>query len=240
MEMTKRLGTSIVGCLLAVLAATGCNSTKVTQREQLVKEPLPRPANIYIQDFATTASEVPADSTLARTFTVESMPQTPEQLAAGKQLGADIAAQLAQQISAMGMPARRMTPGATPRVNDIVIRGYLVSIDEGSTAKRVAIGFGSGSSELRTVVEGFQVTANGMRKLGSGSVSSASGKSPGGAMGAAVFVATANPAGLIVSSGMKAYGETSGSAQLEGRAKATSKEVADVLKQRFKEQGWIE
>jgi len=38
---------------------------------------------------------------------------------------------------------------------------------------------------------------------------------------------------------MKAYGEVSGSSEVEGRAKATAKEIADVLKQRFQQQGWI-
>jgi hypothetical protein len=139
----------------------------------------------------------------------------------------------------MGIPGTRMTPGVTPRPNDIVIRGYLVSIEEGSKAKRVAIGFGAGSSELRTVVEGFQVTASGMRKIGGGAVNSGSSKGPGGLAGAAVSLAVSNPAGFIVSSGMKVYGEASGSAQIEGRAKATSKEIAEVLKRRFQEQGWI-
>lgn len=239
MNMKKRFGASIACCLLAALAATGCNSTKVTQQETVVRGPLARPANVYIYDFAATASDVPADSMLARNFTVEATPQTPEQVAAGKQLGADIATQLAGQMTAMGMPAQRVTSATKPRINDIVIRGYLVSIDEGNKTKRVAIGFGSGSSDLRTVVEGFQVTKDGLRRLGGGTVDSTSGKSPGGALGAAVVVATANPAGLIVSSGVKVYGETSGSAKLEGRAKATSEEIAEVLKKRFQEQGWI-
>jgi hypothetical protein len=38
---------------------------------------------------------------------------------------------------------------------------------------------------------------------------------------------------------MKVYGEESGSSKVEGRAKATAKEIADVLKQRFQQQGWI-
>ena len=124
--------------------------------------------------------------------------------------------------------------------NDIVIRGYLLSVDEGSAAKRVTVGFGAGSSELKVAAEGFQMTAQGLRKIGSGTLDSAGNKTPGGAVGLAVFAATANPAGLIVSSGMKAYGEYSGSAKIEGRAKATAKEIAERIKPRFQQQGWIE
>jgi len=36
------------------------------------------------------------------------------------------------------------------------------------------------------------------------------------------------------------YGEESGSSKVEGRAKQTAKEIADVLKKRFQEQGWID
>ena len=38
---------------------------------------------------------------------------------------------------------------------------------------------------------------------------------------------------------MKVYGEESGSSKVTGRAKATAKEISDVLKKRFTDQGWI-
>jgi hypothetical protein len=38
---------------------------------------------------------------------------------------------------------------------------------------------------------------------------------------------------------MKIYGEASGSSRLEGRAKATAQEIADKIKPRFQQQGWI-
>ena len=44
---------------------------------------------------------------------------------------------------------------------------------------------------------------------------------------------------LIIGGGMKVYGEYSGSSKIEGRAKATAKEITDVLKKRFQEEGWI-
>ena len=58
-------------------------------------------------------------------------------------------------------------------------------------------------------------------------------------MGVAGLIATGNPAGLIVSTGMKVYGEASGSSKVEGRAKQTAEEIAAQLKTRFAEQGWI-
>jgi hypothetical protein len=230
----------LVPCLLAVITVAGCASTKVASRQQLVTGRLPRPAHIWVSDFAATPSDVPADSALAGQYAAPAAPQTAEQLAMGRQLGAAIAAQLVEQIRGMGMPAERAAIGTQPQINDIVIRGYLLSIEEGSAAKRVAIGFGAGGSELRTAVEGYQMTAQGLRKLGSGTLDSGGSKTPGAALGTATFIATANPAGLIVSSGMKVYGEASGSSKVEGRAKDTAKEIAAVLKKRFQEQGWIQ
>jgi hypothetical protein len=93
---------------------------------------------------------------------------------------------------------------------------------------------------VKTAVEGFQMTATGLRKLGSGTVEAGGSTSPGAAVGAVTMLATANPPGLIISSGMKVYGEESGSSTVEGRAKATAKEIVEVLKQRFQEQGWIQ
>jgi Domain of unknown function (DUF4410) len=112
-------------------------------------------------------------------------------------------------------------------------------VEAGSAAKRIAIGFGAGGSELQTAVEGYQMTAWGLRKLGAGEVQSGGSKGPGAAVGAATFAATANPAGLIISSGMKIYGEASGRSKIEGRAQATADEIAKVLKERFEQQGWI-
>ncbi len=223
--------------LFALVVVAGCASTKVSSRQELVTGQLPRPGEIWVYDFAATAADVPDNSALAGQVTDAS--QTPEQLATGRELGAEIASQLVQQIQSMGMPAARAGAGTMPQINDLEIRGYLVSVTEGSTAERVAIGFGAGASALKTAVEGFQMTAQGLRKLGSGTVDAGGGKTPGAALGVVGLLATANPAGLIVSTGMKVYGEASGSSRVEGRAKATAKEIADVLKQRFEQQGWI-
>ena len=226
-------------CVLVLLIVAGCASTKVTSREQLVKEQLPRPAHIWVYDFAATPADVQADSELAGQYTQDATPPTAEQIATGRKLGAKIATELVKNIRDMGMPAEHVMEGSIMQINDIVVRGYLLSFDEGSAVKRVAIGLGAGDSNLKVAVEGFQVTAHGLRKLGSGSTDTGKKKSPGAAVGAAVLIATKNPLGLVVSTGVKVYGEKSGSSTLEGRAEQTAKEIADVYEKRFKELGWI-
>jgi hypothetical protein len=228
----------IAPSLLTVVIVAGCASTQVSNRRILVNERLPRPDRLLVYDFIADPADMPPDSALA-TALEAGAPLTAEQLRAGHQLGAQIADELVAQIRDMGLPAVHGLSGTPPRVGDILLRGYLVSVDEGSTAGRMLIGFGAGGSELKAVVEGYQMTARGLRKLGSGTVESGSSKAPGAAAPAAVAVATGSPIGLIVSGGMNIYGEASGSSQLEGRAKAIAHEIADALKTRFEEQGWI-
>ena len=64
-------------------------------------------------------------------------------------------------------------------------------------------------------------------------------KTPGSAVGLATLIATGNPAGFIISTGLKVYGEKSGRSTVEGRAKQISQEIGDTLKKRFEQQGWI-
>ena len=230
----------IVLCLVGLLIIAGCASTKVSDRDELVTGKLPRPTHIWLHDFAATPDEVPDKSALAGKYSEHNPPQTTQQIAIGRHLGTEIAAQLVEQIRGMGMPAELALSDTKPQIDDIVIRGYLVSFNRGSAAKRILIGFGSGASDLKVTAEGFQMTAQGLRKIGSGQTDAAGGKAPGEDLGVLGLIATHNPAGLIVATGMKVYGEESGSSKLKGRAEQTAKEIADVLKKRFQEQGWID
>ncbi len=231
---------TIVWGLFALLVFAGCASTSVTSRQVLVTGQLPKPNNILVYDFAATPADVPSDSEYANPNYRPAVAQTSEEITAGHQAGAQVAAALVEQIRDMGMPATQASPGIQPQLNDIVILGYFISVDEGSTAKRVAIGFGSGASKLVTAVEGYQMTAQGLRKLGSGTVDAAGGKSPGASLGVAGWIVTGSPVGLLVQGGAKAYTEASGQAGIEGRAKATAKEIAKALKTKFQQQGWIQ
>jgi hypothetical protein len=235
-QLRKRI-CGLTSSLLGAILLAGCASSKVENRDRLVYDRLPRPNNIYIYDFAASPADVPRDSAFAGQ--APAVQPTAEQAALGRQLGSTIAAELVNRVREMGLPAQRGGPGTTPQVNDIVIRGYLASVDPGSATKRMTIGFGSGGSELITAVEGFQMTPQGLRKLGSGTLEAKGSKGPGAALGAAGWLVTGNPIGLAVSGGMKLYGEASGSATVEGRAKQTAKELAERLKVRFQEEGWI-
>jgi hypothetical protein len=230
-------------CLLALIVVAGCASTKVTQQTPMSSPGLARPNQIWVYDFVASPSDMPADSSLAGQVGAPSTPPTPEELETGRRYGAMIAQQLTRDIQNMGLPAIEAGPGSSPQIGDGIIRGYIVSTEGGSTGsmvKRMVIGFGAGTAEMDTVVEGYVVTPQGWRKLGSGTLTSAGNKTPGLVVPAAVAIATANPVGLIVVGGLKIYGAASGRTGLEGRAKATADEIAAQLKIRFQDRGWIQ
>ncbi len=226
-------------CLMVLLPVGVEAGTKVTDQEEIVTGEIPKPAHIWVYDFGATPADVPAESALASAAQEQQPPQTPDQIAAGRKLGADIASELVQKIQAMGLPAKRPMADTKPETNDLVLRGHLISFSEGSEKKRVLVGFGAGESELQAAVEGFQMTDHGLRQLGKGDTESTAGKTPGVAVGALTTIATHNPLGLLVSTGIKAHEAHTGSDKLEARAKDTADKIADVLEKRFQDQGWI-
>jgi hypothetical protein len=226
---------------VALLAVAGCSSTQVVNRQSdMGNERIARPDRILVYDFASTPEDIPDDSSLAGQFSEPSVPPTEEQLEAGRKLGAEVAKDLAEEISAMGLPGLRAVDQPSPRSGDLVIRGYFLSVDEGSTTKRMLVGFGSGAADLKTHVEGYLMTERGLRRLGSGEINSgAKGGSPGLLVPLAVTIATANPIGLAVGGAVKVAGEASGSSTIEGSGRRTAELIAKELRPRFEQQGWI-
>jgi hypothetical protein len=238
-SIRKRL-TELSACLLFLVILAGCASTDIVSVSQAAGEDLPRPSRILVYDFIANPTEIPKGSSLlALNASKKAPPMTTENKKLGKKLGASIAGALVTHIRDMGMSADTASSETKPNLNDIVLRGYIVSISQGSGVKRVVVGLGYGKSELMTVVEGYQMTDKGLRRLGSAKLNSGGNKTPGGGLGALTFIAGANPLGLIIGGGMKVYGEVSGSSKIEGRAKKTSKDIADLLRIRFKDRGWI-
>jgi hypothetical protein len=225
--------------LVALLALAACAKVNVSDREVLVDQKVPRPGHIYVYDFVGTPGDVPADSSLAGHAAAASSSMTPQQVALNRKIGNEVAIALVEQIAGMGLPAAHATSGTVLVVNDLAIHGTLLTIQEGSAAERVAIGMGEGAAELKVAVEGYQMTPNGLRKLGSGTLDTQASKSPGAAVPLVVAIATKNPLGLIVSTGVSLHGEESGSSTIQGKVQAVAKEIGDQIRPRFEQQGWI-
>jgi Domain of unknown function (DUF4410) len=230
--------TRVAPAVLALAVLAGCASAKVTSTHPYTGAQLARPDRILVDDFGATAGDVPGDSALAAEPT-DAMPQTAQEAELGQKLGAEVAKQLALDLRDMGLPGVQAAGQAPAQPGDLVVKGFFYGVDQGSAAKRVLIGFGSGAADLRTAVEVYQATPDGLRSLAGGTTNSGSGKTPGMVAPLAVFAATANPIGLVVVGGIKAYGQLSGRTTIEGDAKRTADEIAARFKEGAQKQGWI-
>ena len=158
-------------CILsAVLLASGCATTNMSPQQAYNGPRLAKPGRILVYPFVADPAQLDPQAAASGNYGAPTSPATPEQLQVGRQLGQQVASRLVDEINDMGMTAYVGGTVAPPEVNDIVIRGYFASIDEGSAAKRMVIGFGSGKAELNTVVEGYVQTPEGLRQVGQGTV----------------------------------------------------------------------
>ncbi len=230
---------SSVAWLFILFVASGCSSTTVSDHQPYEGEKLARPDRILVYDFTANPADIPLESAFVAEHAVAHTVPTTQELDMTSKLGAEIARQVAAKLRDAGLPAVQAAGQPAPRVDDVLIRGYFVSADEGSTAKRMVIGFGSGSTEMMTAVEGYQMTSQGPRLLGSGKVEYEGGKTPGLILPLAVMAATASPIGLIVGGTMHVTGETSGATTIEGAAESTADQIAEQLIDAAKKQDWI-
>jgi hypothetical protein len=225
------------GCAILVLAA--CSSTGVSKRQAYEGDQLARPDRILVHDFTANPADVPSESAFAVEQAVVTTQPTAEQLALTYRLGTEVAKRVVEKMQDAGLPAVQASGQPAPQNEDIVIRGYFASAEEGSATKRVLVGFGSGDAELITVVEAYQMTPQGLRLLGGGEVKSGGSDMPGLILPAAVMAATANPIGLVVGGAVKVAGEVDGLGTIDSAAEETADEIAEQLIEAAKKQGWI-
>ena len=223
---------------LAALLLAGCASSGVSERKEYQGE-LTRPDRIIVHDFAGTPDDVPDGSAIAGLYSRRDTPQSPEEIALGRDLGARVAAKLVEDLRAMGMPAERAAAGPPPAPGDGVIMGEFVTIDEGDQLKRMLIGFGAGAAELKTLVEGFQMTESGLVPLGSAEIEAGGGKMPGMLVPVGVGAATGNIVTSTAVSGGLNVAQELGPESLEAAAERTAGEISKLLEESFQKRGWI-
>ena len=134
-------------CGATLVALAGCSSVQVTERQPYEGEKLPRPDRILVYDFAATPNDLPAWSNAARVHGASRARTSAADLAAGRKLGVQVAQELLRKIDAMGLVGVRAEGQPAPEDGDIAIVGYFTSVEKGSAAERVAIGFGEGAAE---------------------------------------------------------------------------------------------
>jgi hypothetical protein len=232
---------TLFALLTTALVAISCASSEITTRRSYIgDEQLPRPGRIIVYDFAATAADVDEQSTLVGNYHMRTTPQTSEEIEIGRKLGSLVAERLVTEILAMGMPAERAHTGPEPGIGDLLIKGEFVSIDEGDRLKRMVVGFGAGAGELKTHVEGYQMTSEGLRLLGESQITDTGGKMPGMLVPVLGGAATENIGTAAIVSGSMNVVQELGPESMNAAAKRTAQKIGEVLSYAFKKHGWIQ
>jgi hypothetical protein len=225
---------------LAVLAA--CTSTQ--GEVETGGAMLPRPQVVIVERFATSPAEVKLDEGLSTEIEQAMKAQsgtsrTEQELQAGRQVADAIADKLVVEIQDMGLSAQRGSAVPAGTENALLIKGQLVSIDEGNRTERVVIGLGAGRSDVRAQARVYEVTATGSRLIDQIEVDGKSGLTPGmaetmgaGGLAGHLLVATALGTGVHVAS------ESLG-ADVVADADRAAKGIAKQLATLFAQEGWI-
>ncbi len=236
----KAFNLAATGLILLAVTA-GCASGDVEgSRSYATGEQIPRPGRIIVYDFAATADDLASSSAITGRYAAPATPQSAEVIRLGRELGSRAAAKLVSEILAMGLPAERARGAAPPSIGNIVITGRFAHIDKGDRTKRMIIGFGKGAAELRTVVEGYHITFNGPRLLGSRDIKAGGGKMPGMAAPLVIMGGIGGePVRAAAISGAMNIVQELGPERIQAAADRTAKAIAKELRAAFRQRGWI-
>jgi hypothetical protein len=229
--------------VLVLAVAFGCAPTNVQQEKMTVSQ-LPRPDRILVYDFAVSPAEVELDKGLSADLMQKyekhkGETRTAEEIKVGHKVADALAEELVKKIRGYGLMAERAfgLPQAKGKV--LMVKGQLLSIDEGNRTERVVIGLGAGRTDVQANVQVYEMTPEGMKKVDSLRGTAKSGRKPGmgemmglGAIAGHLLVST-------VVSGALSAGTEMTSATVEADGKRLAEDIAKDLGKFFVDQDWI-
>jgi len=238
-EDTRRSMTPLAGILISGLTAIGmgCASASVTPVAGSANQStLARPGVVFVYDFAVGADDVMID-TLGAEFMSEGEKLT-EQEQTARATASAFSMELVEQLRKEGINAQRAERGDLPPLHAIVLKGQFITIDEGSRIKRMVIGFGAGSSEIRARVQAYQATDRGLRRIAEAEAEATGSKTPGMAVPVAGGAAMGSAAtSAVISGGMNITREARGA--MNPDAERMAKKIAERAKAFYVRQGWL-
>src|SRR4029077_15211783 len=131
--------------------------------------------------------------------------------------------------------AAAATPVAGP---SLAVEGQVLTVDQGKRLPRMVIGFGAGATEVRTLVQIYEITNEGRQLVEDFYTTVKSSRKPG--MGPMAGVGGASGMAGESAAGATGVGVlTARSQTVEADAKHTADQIAKQLKNFFVEQHWI-
>jgi len=197
---------------------------------------LPRPGVVLVYDFAVFPEDVVVD-TLGSAFISDSTRQSEGAKIAYATANA-LSEHLVAKLRERGIAAERANASRVPPLNAIALKGQFLTIDAGSRVKRMTIGLGVGSTELRAHVQAYQATSRGLVRIAEAEAEAKGSKMPGMAVpmagGAAMGTLAAS---AVISGGMNIVKETR--VALNPDAERMAESIAERAEAFYRRQGWL-
>ena len=223
-----------------LLALGACAPTTVeTQQDYSGTAALPRPDRVIVYDFAVSPDEVTLDQglpeKLVRSF--QSASTTEQERLVGQQVAQAIAQTMVEEIINGGLSAE-LAQGSPPFPDNVIlIKGQILSIDEGNRTTRTLVGLGVGRTHVEADAQVLYLARGETtpRLLESMEAAAKSDRLPG-------VVETLFPGDILINLAAGAGGavadETFG-ANVEADGKRMGRQIADHVGPVFANQGWI-
>ena len=222
--------------LFALIA--GCASSSARPVSTYSGTALAKPGRVLVVDFAVSPDQVSLNRGVfeGRAKPGDGTPQNAEQLKLGQEVATALSEELVKRITAMGLAAERAPGGKKAEPGTMVIEGRFVSIDEGSKARRLVIGFGAGGTEVKTTAEVYVGTLRGPVLAQTFETAAKSAPTPGLVTGGPAVAA-----GKVVVAGAHAAVKLASESRkgVAADAERTAEELAKRLGEFFVAQGWI-
>ncbi|MGH8549545.1 MAG: DUF4410 domain-containing protein [Methylococcales bacterium] len=223
------------------LILNGCAGTSVMETREIAESGLPKPRQVLVYNFSVTPDEVKANSAFFSRFkrNIQHADQTAEEIQIGREVADALADELMLKIQALGLNAVRADPATPLTPGSILVNGHFVTINEGNSLQRMAIGFGLGQSSLDAHVTVLAPRPTGYEELIGFDAHSDSGEMPGAAvMGPAGAAAGTGTAAVVATNAALGAAKHYRSSSAREAAKMADSVVKELSKY-FARQGWI-
>ena len=235
MQWAKGFLIPVIGCAFLI----GCASSDVEKMQSNVEnETIAQPSRIVVGEFTASPERIGESMEAASYFEAREEPITPEEIELGRALGERVEENLVANLRDLGIAAERQAAAGELALNDALIEGYFVTVNEGSQLQRMLIGFGMGAAELRTLVQVQQKTATGLRTLGLAEIEAEGGNLPGMLVPVGIGAATGNVVKSAAISGGVAAVKEVGPETIEAAAERTASEISALIEQGYEKRGW--
>lgn len=229
---------ALAGCLSLALVS-GCARTQVEYRATETRK-LPSPATLVVHDFSISPDQVALDHNIGLRLqeAIGAKSDTAERLRIAQEISRIVSQQVVSNLRGKGFNAVMASASAVPDSPALDIEGQFFSVDQGNQRQRMIIGFGMGASEVRVLVQAYEITGQGRQLVDDFYVTTLSSRRPGlGPMGGGGAVAGNAVAGLALSSTSMLVGARAQT--VEADAKNLADRVSVELEAFFSRQGWV-